>query len=65
VIPHVDHPSPHAHEDAPMVCTGMHCAAPLAGCSSGLFCVGCGQRHVAKERWGYADLKPSIYYVPA
>jgi len=27
-------------------------------------CVGCGQRHGEFKRWGYADLKPSIYYLP-
>ena len=57
----VETKSPHDHPDAPMVCD---CGKPLAGCACGLFCAGCGTRHVAKQRWGYADLRPSIYYVP-
>jgi len=58
----VEKVSPHDHGDAPRVCA--RCGLPLAGCSSGLFCVGCGQRHGEFKRWGYADLKPSIYYLP-
>ena len=61
----VESKSPHDHPDADLVCTSKICGAPLAGCSSGLFCVRCATPYVVKKRWGYADLKPSIYYVRA